>query len=87
MITYLIQLIRLSADLLSILFIVQAVFSWVMSPYHPVRQALDRFVAPLLAPIRRILPPAGSFDFSPIVFIIILQVLTSILIRLLVILQ
>lgn len=88
MITYLIPLIRFSAELLTVLVMVQAVLSWVMSPYHPVRQTLDRLVAPLLAPIRRVLPPAmGTFDFSPIVFIIIVQVLTSILIRLLATLQ
>lgn len=84
---YLLQLINLFAEVLTLLVILHVVLSWVMSPYHPVRQTLERFVDPLLAPIRRVLPPAGMFDFSPIVFIIIVQVLASILTRLLVILQ
>jgi YggT family protein len=57
-----------------------------MSPYHPVREFVDRLVEPMLAPIRRILPPTGMIDFSPLVLIILLQVLgtflTGILLRL-----
>jgi len=46
-----------------------------MSPYHPVRVTLDKLVNPFLAPIRRILPQTGMLDFSPVVLIILLQVL------------
>lgn len=84
---YIIQLVNLVAELLALLVIVQTILSWVVSPYHPVRQILDRFVDPLLAPIRRVLPPLGMFDFSPIVFIIVVQAVASILTRLLVTLQ
>ncbi len=79
----LIRLINLCAEFLILLVIVQAILSWVMSPYHPVRQNLDRIVDPLLAPIRRIVPLLGTIDVSPIVFIIVVQVLASTLTRLL----
>lgn len=79
----LIRLINLCAEFLILLVIVQAILSWVMSPYHPVRQTLDRLVEPLLAPIRRVVPPLGTIDVSPIVLIIVIQVLTSVLTRLL----
>ncbi len=80
MIQVLIAIINVTADLLVLLLIVNAVMSFFVSPYHPVRQALDRLLNPLLAPIRRIVPPVGMFDFSPLVLIILVQVLSYILV-------
>ena len=77
MITVLYLLIRL----LSFLVIIHVILSYVMSPYHPVRQAIDTVVEPMLAPIRRIMPPMGGLDFSPLVLIIIIQLLGSLLIN------
>lgn len=34
---------------------------------------------PVLAPVRRVIPPTGGWDFSPLVVIIALQVLTSLI--------
>jgi YggT family protein len=34
---------------------------------------------PVLAPVRRVLPPFGGLDFSPLVVIILLQVLSGFL--------
>jgi YggT family protein len=54
-----------------------------MSPYHPVRQALGSVVEPLLAPIRRLMPQTGMLDFSPMVLIILVQIVRRLLIGLL----
>lgn len=78
-----VQLIHLIAQIITILVIVQVVLSYFMSPFHPIRQAVDRFVEPMLAPIRRVLPPMGMLDFSPLVLIILVQIIDSILTRLL----
>jgi YggT family protein len=48
-----------------------------MNPFNPVRAFLDKLVEPLLGPIRRIVPPIGGLDFSPLVLIILLQVVES----------
>jgi YggT family protein len=58
----------------TILVIVQVVLSYFMSPFHPARQFVDRIVEPMLRPIRRLLPQTGSLDFSPVVLVILLQV-------------
>jgi YggT family protein len=79
----LVQLIHLIAQIITLLVIVQVVLSYFMSPFHPVRQAIDRFVEPMLAPIRRILPSMGMLDFSPLVLIILVQIIDTILTRLL----
>jgi YggT family protein len=47
-----------------------------LSPYHPVRTALDRIVEPLLAPIRRIVPTLGMLDISPMVLIILVIIIS-----------
>ena len=69
-----------------IVIIIQAVLSFVMDPYHPVRQYIDRLVNPFLAPIRRVIPPRGGLDFSPMVLVIILWILDAILTRLILLL-
>jgi len=78
------QLINITVDVLTILIFVWVIASWLLAPYHPVREALDRVVEPLLAPIRRVLPATGSIDFSPMILIILLflvgRLLSSLLI-------
>jgi len=63
--------------------VVSVLLSYFMSPYHPVRQALDRIVDPLLAPIRRIVPSAGPLDFSPMILILVLWLIRMFLLNIL----
>jgi YggT family protein len=76
------QAISFVFDILSWIVIIDVVLSYFMSPYHPLREALDRIVQPMLNPIRRIIPPVGMLDFSPLVLLILLQVLSNLLIGL-----
>ncbi|GAB4521443.1 MAG: hypothetical protein Fur0018_01940 [Anaerolineales bacterium] len=80
---YFVGLIRLIEQLITLLVIVHVILSYFMHPYHPVRQAIDRLVEPLLAPIRQILPPMGMFDFSPLVLLILVQFIGSLFIQIL----
>ena len=41
--------------------------------------ALDRLTAPLYRPIRRLLPDFGGIDFSPLVILILIQVVEKLL--------
>ena len=83
MIDILILFINAFSQLLVLLVIVSVILSYFMDPYHPVRRAIDGVVDPLLAPIRRVVPLIGALDFSPLVLIILIQLLSNILIRLL----
>jgi YggT family protein len=69
--------------LLVLLVIVKIILSYFMDPYHPVRRGIDGVVEPMLAPIRRIVPLVGPLDFSPLVLIILIQLLSNLIIRLL----
>jgi YggT family protein len=73
------QLISITANVLTILIFVWVIASWILAPYHPVREALDRVVEPLLAPIRRMLPMTGPIDFSPMILIILIVLAARIL--------
>ena len=41
--------------------------------------ALDRLTAPIYRPIRRLLPDFGGLDFSPLVILILIQVIKKLL--------
>ena len=79
-ISILVRLINILSQFLILLVIVKIILSYFMDPYHPLRRTLDNLVEPLLAPIRRVVPLIGMFDFSPLILIILVQVLASVLI-------
>lgn len=71
------------AQILFWLVFISVILSYFMDPYHPVRRSLDSIVEPMLAPIRRVVPPVGMFDLSPLVLLILIQLISNILINLL----
>jgi YggT family protein len=80
MISVLIQLINILSQFIVLVVIVKIILSYFMDPYHPVRQTLDGLVEPMLSPIRRVVPLIGMFDFSPLILIILVRILSSVLI-------
>ncbi len=75
MIVIIIDVIRQTIYLLVLL---KVILSYFMDPYHPFRQSIDRLIDPLLKPIRQVIPTVGRFDFSPIILIIIVEVIAMI---------
>ena len=76
----LILVIRVVSQLFIWIVIAASLLSFFVPPYHPVREALDRIVNPFLEPIRRILPMAGTLDFSPLILIILVELISRLLI-------
>jgi len=60
------------------LLIVYAVLSWVQTR-SPISDVIARLCEPLLAPVRRVLPALGGVDLSPLVLLVLLQVLMIVL--------
>ncbi len=79
MLTLLIHWITILANLIILLVVVEVILSYFLSPYHPLRHALERIVEPMLGPIRRVMPLVGGFDFSPMVLIVLVIILSSVL--------
>lgn len=69
-----IDLLRFSMYILMFAIIVQVVMSWV-NPYHPFAAVFDAMTRRFLRPLRRVVPPIANVDLSPLVLIILLQVL------------
>jgi YggT family protein len=76
--------INMLAQMLSLLVFVYILSTWIFPPYHSFRNALASIVEPMLAPIRRLVPPVGMVDFSAVIFIVLVQVLATILMGLVV---
>ena len=83
MVNILIKLVEVISQALIWIVILSALLSFFMPPYHTVRRTLDQIIEPLLSPIRRVVPLVGMIDFSPLVLIILLQILSFALISLL----
>lgn len=70
----LVDLIRFGVYILAFAVIVQAVLSWI-SPYSSVAPIFDAMTRPFLRPLRRVVPSLANVDLSPLVLLILLQVL------------
>jgi YggT family protein len=69
-----VDMLRYSLYILVFAVIVQVVFSWI-NPHAPFAPLFDVITRPFLRPLRRVIPLMGSFDLSPLVLLVLIQVL------------
>lgn len=75
-----INFISILSFVLSAAIIIRALMSWFMpAGGGSLGRVLMDVTEPILAPIRRVLPPVGGIDFSPILALILVQVISSVL--------
>jgi YggT family protein len=71
------QTVCLLFNFLIIAIIIRALLSWFqVDPTNPLIQALNAITDPIVDPIRRVMPRIMMIDFSPMVAIIILSVVS-----------
>ena len=84
--TPLLGFIQLLLTILALIIIVQAVMSWliafnVINTYNEttrtIYRTLDRITDPIYRPIRRVLPDFGTLDLSPLVALLLIQVVQN----------
>ena len=69
-------------DLYSLVVLVTVILSWVpLDQRHPLMTIARGLTEPVLAPIRKVLPPMGGLDLSPMVLLIALQILKGLLVQ------
>ena len=78
-----VAMIRLLSNFITWGVIIHVILGYFLSPYHPAREFTSRLFEPLLDPIRRLLPQTGMLDFSPIVLIILVQLIETLLLQIL----
>lgn len=78
----LVEVLKLFIYVLLFSVFVLVILSWV-SPggYNPVANLLYQITAPVMRPARRLLPPMGGLDLSPMVVMIVLYLLILLLIH------
>jgi YggT family protein len=69
--------IRLAISAMTALVIIYAILSWVQTD-SPMADVVDRLASPMLRPIRRVIPLVGGIDLSPLVLLVLLQVLAMV---------
>ncbi len=74
----LISLILTTTRIYFFIIIVRVLISWI-SPgtYNPMSSMLVTLSEPLLRPVRRLIPPIGGFDLSPLIVLIVLGAITG----------
>ena len=77
---YLLTFVSVLFTILNFAIIVRSLMSWFNpSPDNPVVRLVYEITEPILAPLRRIVPRIGMIDITPIVAIILLQLIESML--------
>ena len=58
--------ITVAAYVLLVAVIIRIIFSWTnFDPENPIAQVIQEITAPILAPIRSVMPRIGMFDLAP----------------------
>ena len=76
--------INIVAQALVLLIFVRVIMSWVpMRLPFGLNELVWNVTEPVLSPIRRYLPIAGGMDFSPFIALLLIQIIASVLLRVL----
>ena len=75
----LITFVKLLSTLLWVLILARVLISWT-NPQGggPVTAFVYQFTEPILAPIRRLIPPTSGIDWSPLIAMLILSVISRV---------
>jgi YggT family protein len=72
------DLVRYSLYILVFAILMQVIFSWI-NPYAPLAPVFNAMTAPFLRPLRRFIPPLGNVDLTPLVLLVLIQILLIVL--------
>jgi YggT family protein len=80
-----VSLVNLAFQVLNLLILIRIILSWVpgMGPDHPAVRVVHQLTSPILDPIRRMMPPVGGLDLSPVVAILLLSLVRALLVNVL----
>ncbi|GAC1373009.1 MAG: hypothetical protein NVSMB39_7260 [Candidatus Saccharimonadales bacterium] len=71
--TVIVIFINLFVPVFSAILVLRIILSYLLSPGNRFMGFLMSITEPLLAPVRKILPPAAGLDFAPLAVLLLLQ--------------
>ena len=82
--TFLVQFINLLFTALSLAIFGRVIMSWI-SPQgdDPLTNFLDQITEPILSPIRSVVPPLGMFDLTPMIALVVLNIIRPVIVGIL----
>ncbi len=76
------QVLHILLNMYMWIVIIRAIISWVSAdPYNPIVSLLYRVTEPVLGYARRIIPPLGGIDLSPILVLVLIVFLDQFLVQ------
>ena len=73
-------LLRTVLNLYFFLILMSVIMSWVSTgSYNPAAMLVNKLAEPVLSPFRKLIPPIGGIDITPILAIIAIQAVTMLL--------
>ena len=75
----LVEFIALFVRVFYVLLLIRVVLSWVVSPSNRLYGWVVGATEPLLAPIRQFVPQSAGIDLSPLVAVVLLQIIQMVL--------
>jgi len=80
----LITAVQLFFNVLELAVLARVLFSWIRpDPYSPFARIIVQITDPILLPLRRVIPPLGMLDITPMVALIGLSIIQQIVVGLL----
>lgn len=74
------RLVAATFNLFAFMMLLRVLMSWIApAGYNPVVAVLFQLTEPVLAPIRKLIPPIAGLDFSPMIFLLLLGFLSRLM--------
>jgi YggT family protein len=77
-------LIRAILTILTVAIIIRTLISWIRPyPNNPMVRLLNKLTDPIMRPLERVVPPLGGLDITPIIAIVLIQLVQMVIPRVL----
>ena len=74
-----INILQAVSQIFILLIVFNVFLPYFLPPTNRFREIVDRIVNPFLSLIQKYIPPIGRFDFSPVILVILVQLVTYVL--------
>jgi YggT family protein len=78
-----ITIINAVVTVFTVFIFIYSLLGFILDPFHPIRQTMAQILEPMLTPLRKVIPAVGGLDFSPLILMVLVQIIGSILVSIL----